>query len=188
VSWTVSAYLLLILAVAIERLVELVISTRNARRALARGGIEAESRGFYAAMVFVHAVFLVAAPLEVVLAGRRFVPVLGWPMLGLVAGAMALRYWAIAALGERWNTRVIVVPGDRVEVGGPYRFARHPNYLAVAVEIAALPLVHSAWVTAVVFSLANALLLRARIAHEEAALLRHADYAARMGAVPRLVP
>jgi len=184
----VGLYLLLILAVSAERLVELVVSTRNARRALARGGIAGESRGFYAAMVFVHAAFLVAAPLEVVLAGRRFVPALGWPMLGLVLGAMALRYWAIAALGGRWNTRVIVVPGDPVEVGGPYRFVRHPNYLAVAVEIAALPLVHTAWVTALVFSLANALLLRARIAHEEEALARHIDYEARMAGRARFVP
>jgi len=183
-----SFYLLLVLAVALERLVELVVSTRNARRALERGGIEGESRGFYAAMVCVHAAFLVAAPVEVVAAGRPFVPALGWPMLGLVLGAMALRYWAIAALGGRWNTRVIVVPGDPVELGGPYRFVRHPNYLAVAVEIAALPLVHSAWLTALVFSLANALLLRARIAHEEAALARHVDYEARMGARARFVP
>lgn len=181
-------YLLLIAAVALERLVELVLSTRNARRALAAGGVEAEGRGAYAAMVLTHALFLVAAPLEVVLLARPFVPSLGWPMLALVLGAMSLRYWAIATLGERWNTRVIVVPGAAAVDSGPYDHLRHPNYLAVIVELAALPLVHSAWITALVFSGANALILRRRMATEEAALARHADYAARLGDRPRLVP
>lgn len=185
---TLDLYVGLVGLVALERLVELGLSTRNARRALAAGGIEAESRGFYAAMVGVHAAFLLAAPLEAALLGRPFVPALGWPMLALVALAMALRYWAIAALGERWNTRVIVVPGRPAVTGGPYRFVRHPNYVAVIVEMFALPLVHSAWVTAIVFSAANAWLLARRIAHEEAALAAHADYAARLGDRARFVP
>lgn len=165
-------FVALFLLVALERLAELVLSTRNARRAFARGGVEAESRGFFALMAGVHAAFLVAAPLEVVACGRPFRPWLGWPMLALAAGAMALRYGAVAALGERWNTRVIVVPGDPLVTRGPYRFVRHPNYLAVAIEMAALPLVHGAWLTAVTFSAANALLLRIRIRTEELALAR----------------
>lgn len=181
-------FLALVGAVAVERLVELALSRRHARRAAARGGVEGESRRFYAAMVGTHTAFLVAAPLEVVVAARPFVPALGWPMLALVVAAMALRYWAIAALGERWNTRVVVVPGDPVVVSGPYRFVRHPNYLAVAVEMLALPLVHTAWVTALVFSSANAALLARRIAHEEAALARHCDYDARLGARRRFLP
>lgn len=185
---SLAGYVVLILAVAAERLVELFLSTRNARRAVDRGGVEAESRGFYALMVLTHALFLVAAPAEVALAGRRFHAALGWPMLALVGAAMALRYWAIAALGERWNTRVLVVPGEPAVTSGPYRFLRHPNYLAVIVEMAALPLVHGAWITALAFSAANAALLARRIAHEEAALARHADYAARMGDRARFVP
>jgi len=184
-------YLGLIGAVALERLWELVLSTRNARRALAAGAVEAEPRGFYAAMVGVHAAFLVAAPLEVVLFRRPFLPWLGWPMLALVVAAMALRYWAIATLGGRWNTRVIVAPRTVPAVFGPYRHVRHPNYLAVIVEIAALPLVHTAWLTALVFSAANALLLSSRIPREEAALAAQAGAApesARLDALPRFVP
>jgi methyltransferase len=165
-------FLALLGAVAVERLVELGLSTRNARRAAARGGIEAESRRFYALMVGLHVAFFVAAPLEVLLARRPFLPWLGGPMLALVALSMALRYWAIATLGERWNTRVV----------------RHPNYVAVALELLALPLVHTAWLTAIVFSLLNAALLARRIAHEEAALALHADYRARLGDRPRFVP
>jgi len=81
-----------------------------------------------------------------------------------------LRYWAIASLGDRWNVRVIVVPGEALVVSGPYRYVRHPNYLAVAVEIATLPLIHGAYLTAIAFSAMNAALLRVRIRTEEAAL------------------
>jgi len=185
---SLSWYVLLIVAVAAERLVELALSTRNARRAFARGGIEAESRGFYGAMVLTHTLFLVAAPVEVALAGRPFAPALGGAMLALVVAAMALRYWAIAALGERWNTRVVVVPGEPAVTAGPYRFLRHPNYVAVILEMFALPLVHTAWLTALAFSAANAILVSRRVAHEEAALERHADYAARLGDRARFVP
>src|SRR6185503_20091073 len=115
----------------------------------------------YPWMVATHGSFLVACPLEVIGFDRPFVPLLGGPMLALLVGAMALRYWAIATLGRRWTTRVVVVPGLPVVTGGPYRFMRHPNYLAVVLEVAALPLVHTAWVTALVWSAANALVLRA---------------------------
>jgi methyltransferase len=107
----------------------------------------------------------------VVLADRPFLPWLGWPMLALVLGSQALRWWCIATLGPRWNTRVIVVPGLPLVSRGPYRWLRHPNYVAVVVEGLALPLVHTAWVTALAFTAVNAvLLLRFRIPAEERAL------------------
>jgi methyltransferase len=109
-------------------------------------------------------------------------------MLALALAAQVLRYWAIRTLGPRWNVRVIVVPGAPVVTGGPYRFLRHPNYVAVVVEGFAIPLIHGAWGTALVFSAANALLLVVRIRCEERALAAHCDYAARFGAAPRFVP
>ncbi|MFE1500753.1 isoprenylcysteine carboxylmethyltransferase family protein, partial [Streptomyces albidoflavus] len=107
-----------------------------------------------------------------VLAHRPFLPVLGWPMQSLVLLAQALRWWCITTLGPYWNTRVIVVPGARPIGTGPYRLVRHPNYIAVVVEVAALPLVHSAWLSAAVFSTANAVLLTVRLRCENAALSR----------------
>jgi methyltransferase len=91
-------------------------------------------------------------------------------MLALVVASQALRWWCIATLGHQWNTRVIVVPGLPLVSAGPYRWLRHPNYVAVVVEVAALPLVHTAWVTALVFTLANAAVLAVRIPVEERAL------------------
>ena len=181
-------YFALVALVVLERLLELYLSARNARRVAARGAIEGESRAFYAAIVVFHALFLLAGPLEVVLLGRKFVPALAIPATAVVVLAMALRYWAIATLGERWNSRVLVVPGEGAVVGGPYRLVRHPNYVAVYAEVAALPLVHTAWVTAVAATAVNALLLRYRIRHEEAALERASDYRARLGDRPRFVP
>jgi len=98
----------------------------------------------------------------------------------------ALRWWAVATLGDKWNVRVIVVPGEAPIRRGPYRLLRHPNYLAVAVEMLCVPLVHGAWLTAVVFSALNALVLRDRIRIEEQALGE--PYRRAFAGVPRFMP
>ena len=155
------AYLVLVLLTGAERIVELVISKRNASWAFARGGIEYGHKHF-PWMVTLHTGLLLACIAEVFLLDRPFIPWLGWPMLVIALACQAGRYWCIASLGAQWNTRVIVVPGaGAVKAKGPYRFAwlPHPNYLIVAVEGIALPLVHTAWITAIVFTLLNAVLL-----------------------------
>ncbi|GIG22761.1 isoprenylcysteine carboxyl methyltransferase [Cellulomonas chitinilytica] len=160
----------LVLAVGFERLAELVVASRNARWAFARGGVETGAR-HYPPMVALHTGLLVACVVEVHVADRPFLPVLGWTAFAAVLAAQALRWWCIATLGPQWNTRIIVVPGADLVHRGPYRWLRHPNYVAVAVEGAALPLVHTAWVTALAFTVLNAvLLLGFRIPAEERAL------------------
>lgn len=178
-------YLALLGAVAVERLVELVVSRRHARLALARGGIESGAQHF-PVMAATHALFLVSCALEPLLFDRVATPLLSIPALVIVVAAQGLRWWAVLTLGERWNVRIIVVPGDAPVDGGPYRFVRHPNYLAVIAELMALPLVHGAYVTALVFSLANLALLAVRIPAEERAL--GAPYAKRFDTRARLVP
>ena len=163
-------YIALVVATGVERIVELDISKRNAARAFAAGGIEYGQKHF-PWMVALHSGLLVACIAEAVLLDRPFIPVLGWPMLVLVILSQALRYWCIATLGRQWNTRVIVVPGLHLVATGPYKWLRHPNYVAVVVEGFALPLVHTAWLTAVTFTVLNAvLLLGFRIPAEERAL------------------
>ncbi|MGW8565491.1 isoprenylcysteine carboxyl methyltransferase family protein [Isoptericola sp. NPDC055881] len=167
---SVALYVALVAATALERLAELVVSARNARWSFARGGAES-GRGHFPAMVALHTGLLVACVVEVVALDRPFLPWLGWPMVVLVLASQGLRWWCIATLGPRWNTRVIVVPGLPLVHGGPYRWFRHPNYVAVVVEGFALPLLHSAWITAVAFTVLNAwLLLGFRIPSEERAL------------------
>ena len=162
---------LLLVAVVAERLAELVVSDRHARWALARGGVET-GQGHYPPMVLLHAGLLVACVVEVHAADRPFLPLLGWTALALAAAAQGLRWWCIATLGRQWSTRVIVVPGLGLVHRGPYRWLRHPNYVAVVLEGLALPLVHTAWLTALVFTVLNAVLLAGfRIPAEERALL-----------------
>ena len=121
-------------------------------------------------MVLLHTGFLVGALVEVWLLGRVFHPVLGWTALALAVASQALRWWCIASLGRHWSTRVLVVPGDELVTRGPYRYLKHPNYVAVVVEGVALPLVHTAWITATAFTVLNAVLLRTRIRVEDRAL------------------
>jgi methyltransferase len=162
-------FTVLIGAVALERLAELVVSKRNAAWSFERGGVETGQR-HYLVMVVLHSGLLVGALVEVWARKPDFEPALGYPMLALVLGSQALRWWCIQTLGPRWNTRVIVVPGLPLVTGGPYRLTSHPNYVAVVLEGLALPLVHSAWITAVVFTVCNAVLLTVRLRVENAAL------------------
>jgi methyltransferase len=162
-------YTVLVGFVAVERLAELVVAKRNMAWSLERGGRES---GFahYPFMVVLHTGLLAGCLLEVWLGHRSFQAALGWPMLALVVGSQALRWWCICTLGRQWNTRIVVVPGMPRITEGPYRLLSHPNYVAVVVEGLALPLVHDAWLTAIVFSGLNAALLTVRIRAEDVAL------------------
>lgn len=163
------AYVLLIGLVAAERVAELVVSQRNLATSKARGGLEFGA-GHYPAMVVLHTAMLASCVAEVLVLHRPFIPVLGWSMLAVAVAAQGLRWWCISTLGWQWNTRVIVVPGAARVTGGPYRYLSHPNYVAVALEGIALPLVHSAWITALAFTVLNAALMMARIRVENSAL------------------
>lgn len=166
-SW----YVLLIAVVAAERVAEMVVAQRNLEWSRKRGGMEYGS-GHYPAMVALHTALLAGCVAEVTFAHRPFLPALGWPMLAVVVAAQGLRWWCIATLGRQWNTRVVVIPGAPRVTGGPYRLLPHPNYVAVVAEGIALPLVHTAWITALTFTVLNAVLLNRRIAVENSALAR----------------
>ena len=140
-------YYLLILAIGIERLVELVLSKRNAQWSFAQGGKEF-GRPHYVVMVAIHTALLLGCIVEPWALHRPFIPWLGWPMLAVAALSQGLRWWCITTLGKRWN----------------------PNYVAVVAEGFALPLVHTAWLTAIIFTIANAMLLRVRLQVENSAL------------------
>jgi methyltransferase len=165
VTW----YVALVAAVGVERLAELAVSKRNAAWSFARGGRE-YGAAHYPLMVMLHTGLLIGCVTEVLLADRPFLPWLGWPLLALVIASQTLRWICIRTLGHQWNTRVIVTPGLPLVRSGPYRWLHHPNYVAVVVEGAALPLVHTAWVTAVVFGVLNAVVLAVRLGVENAAL------------------
>jgi methyltransferase len=165
----VTAFWVLLGVIAAERLAELAVSARHARALLARGGTEYGQRHF-PVMVALHTGLIAGCVLEPLLGPRAFIPALGWPLLALTVAANGLRWWCIATLGQRWTARVIVLPGVPLVRSGPYRWFPHPNYIAVIVEGAVLPLTGSAWITAAAFTAANAVLLTVRIRCEGRAL------------------
>jgi methyltransferase len=165
---TQTEYLAFLALLALERLVEMVVSSRHARRLLARGGLEV-GRSHWRPMVLFHAAFL-AACLAEALRWPDPPPAAAWLALAGALFAQALRWWAVATLGERWSARVVVLPGAPPVTGGPYRFLKHPNYLAVVLEMACVPLAYGSWRTALLASLGNAWLLAVRIRAEERAL------------------
>jgi methyltransferase len=162
-------YALLIGVIAIERLIEVRVAEHNRAVSKTHGGVEFGA-GHYPVMVTLHIGLLVGCLAEPIMLHRNFIPALGWPMFGVVLTAQVLRWWCITTLDYQWNTRVVVVPGAGRITGGPYRLVSHPNYVAVIAEGVALPLVHTAWITALVFSILNAGLLGARVKVENAAL------------------
>lgn len=178
------ATLAVVAAVTLERLAELRLSRRNAAWAAAQGGVEV-GQDAYRIMTVFHGVFLLACVAEPLLLRRAFTPALAAACLVILIGAQALRWWAIITLGPRWNTRIIVIPDAAPVTGGPYRWLRHPNYLAVIAEMVALPLLGGAWVTALVATVGNALIMRIRISTEERALGE--QWARAFAATPRLV-
>lgn len=182
-----AAFLGLLAAVGLGRLLELRLSRRHQRALAARGARRAPDPAF-AAMVALHTGVLVASALEVVALRRPFLPALGVPALVAFALANALRFWVIATLGPHWNVQVMGSLSLGVVTGGPYRFVRHPNYVAVFVELLALPLIHGAWLTALVGGALHVVVLGRRLAAEEAVLAADAAYRQAMSGKPRFVP
>jgi methyltransferase len=158
-----SAAIVILALVTLQRLGELVLARRNTARLIARGGREAYP-GHYPLIVAVHALWLAA--LWWLGPGRE----IAWPLIGLFLLLQIGRLWVLTTLGERWTTRIIVLPGAPLVARGPFRLVRHPNYVVVVLEIAVLPLAFGLWEIALVFSLLNAAVLAIRIRAEERAL------------------
>jgi methyltransferase len=180
-------YTLFLAAIGLGRLVEMGVSRRH-QRALAARGIVKVAEPHFRWMVLLHASVLAGAALEVWLLARPFIPGLAIVMIAVFMLANALRWWVIRTMAEHWNVQVMNSVALGVVSGGPFRWIRHPNYLAVFVELLAIPLIHSAWLTALLGGLAHIWVLRRRIAVEEAVLLADPVYRAAMGGKPQFIP
>jgi methyltransferase len=181
------AFLGLLALVGAGRMIELRVSKRNQARMVASGARHVPDFHF-GWMVLWHGGALVCAGLEVVLLKRPFLPYLAAPMLAAFLFANLLRWWVIRSLAGHWNVRVMDSTSLGVVSNGPYRWIRHPNYLAVFLEMVALPLLHTAWWTASAAGVATIFIVARRLAVEEAVLLSSPAYRATMGARPRFIP
>ena len=177
----------LVLAVGAARLIELRISRRRQQRLRAQG-IARVAEPHFRVMVLLHTGILVGAVLEAWLSRRTPPPGLSAAALLVVLAANALRLWVIATLGPHWNVQIMDSGSLGVVTHGPFRHVRHPNYVAVFLELLALPLVYGAWVTALIGSLGHLWVLQQRIRAEEAVLLTHPRYRELMGDKPRFLP
>ena len=186
-STTTILFLLLVAAVGACRLIELRLSKRH-QRALAERGAPVLAEAVFPAMVALHTGILVAAVIEVLALARPAAAAVAIPALFGVGLANALRVWVIATLGVHWNVRVVPSMPLGVVTSGPYRFVRHPNYVAVFVELVALPLVHGAYLTAIAGAALHVVVLQRRIRLEEATLMADAGYRAAFAHKPRFVP
>jgi len=180
-------YVGLVAAVAALRFVELGISKRHQQQLEARGAKKAADPRF-PAMVALHTCVLWGAAVEVVLLKRPLIPALAVVMGVLFLAANALRWWTISTLGTHWNVQVMDSARLGVITTGPYRWVRHPNYSAVFVEMLALPLIYTAWITALAGTAVHAWVLRGRVAAEENVLLSQPEYRAAMAGKPRFIP
>jgi methyltransferase len=179
-------YFALLAGFALLRLVELRVSARHQAHLLAVGGKQVREP-LYPLMVCVHAGLFIACALEVWMCDRPLIPWLAGCMLTVLGLCVVGRAWIWRSLGEQWNVHIVTSALPVVD-NGPYRYVRHPNYTIVIIEIFALPLVHSAYLTALFFSLLNAGVLWQRIHLEEAALWARPEYVAKMGWKPRFLP
>jgi methyltransferase len=184
---TVIGFLALLVAVAALRIVELQISRRHQANMIARGASKVSEPRF-GWMVALHTGVLIGAGAEVVFLHRPFIPWLAAVMFVIFLGANAVRWWVIRTLGEHWNVQVVDSTRLGVIVSGPFRFVRHPNYAAVFAEMLALPLIHTAWITALVGSAAHVAVLAQRLATEERVLFADPAYRSAMASKPRFLP
>jgi methyltransferase len=180
-------YMLFLAAVGLGRLIELGISRRH-QRALAARGVKKIAEPYFRMMVLVHAGVLAGSGLEVWLLKRPIRRALALPAGLILVAANVLRWWVIRTLAEHWNIQVMDSVALGVVTDGPFHWIRHPNYVAVFLELTAIPLLHSAWLTALLGGLAHIGVLSRRIAVEEAVLLANPTYRAAMGPKPRFVP
>src|ERR1700726_84665 len=184
---TVIAFLALLVAVAALRIVELQISRRHQASMIERGASKvAEPR--FGWMVALHTAVLVGSAVEVVFLKRPFIPTLAAVMFVIFLAANAVRWWVIRTLGDHWNVQVMDSTRLGVITTGPFRFVRHPNYAAVFAEMLALPLIHTAWITAIAGSLAHVAVLGQRLSTEERVLFANPEYRTVMGGKPRFLP
>jgi methyltransferase len=182
--WTLFVYCL------VERLVEIVVSRRNQGRMRAKGFVERETSLGMNSMIIMHTAWFVSLLIEAHVFPSGISSGIRLLAAGIFIAAQALRWWTLRTLGHFWNVSVLTNARDeRAFVSsGPYRFIRHPNYLVVIVELASLPIVGGAPLTAIVFSVLNGLLLRRRIGLEERSLFAIPGYERMMSHKPRLSP
>jgi methyltransferase len=181
------AYICLLVLVGIERLVEVRISRRNQSK-LIEQGVQKIHEPHFRWLVLFHGVVLVAAGAEVLFLHRPLIPALAIPMAALFILSNVIRYWVICLLGGLWNVQIMDSGDIGIVTSGPYRWVRHPNYVGVVMEVFSLPMIHTAWITAIFGTLGYFEILRRRVKIEDSVLMANPAYRNAMGDKPKFFP
>jgi methyltransferase len=181
-------YFLFLALLAVRKVADQRRSRRNVHRLQEQRQILPSRDRALPWMLITHLAFFVLTPLEVVLLGRTFHPALGIPMIALFILAMLLRQWATALLREQWNSKVVVPRDLQPVTRGPYRVVRHPNYLAISLELLAAGLIYSAYLSTLIVGLLNLYSIVTRIHAEEEVLFQVPGYRSALGDKARLIP
>jgi methyltransferase len=181
------AYICLLVLVGIERLVEVAISRRNQSK-LIEQGVQKIREPHFPWLVLFHAMVLVAAGAEVLFLHRPLIPALAIAMGAVFILSNALRYWVIHLLAGLWNVQIMDSGRIGIVTSGPYRWVRHPNYVGVVLEVFSLPMIHTAWITAIVGTVGYFEILRRRIKIEDSVLMANPAYREAMGDKPKFFP
>ncbi|MFC0271671.1 isoprenylcysteine carboxyl methyltransferase family protein [Metabacillus herbersteinensis] len=179
-------FVFLLILIILQRLTELMLAKRNEKWMKQRGGVE-YGREHYPYIVALHVLFLVSFIAEVLLFDKGLTTY--WYIIApIIVFTQVIRYWAVFSLGSFWNTRIIIIPNADVVSKGPYRFLKHPNYLVVALEILCIPLLFNAFLTSIMFTLTNVLMMKVRILAEERALVNSTNYVSVFQSKNRFLP
>lgn len=181
------AYILLLVVVGIGRLAELVISRRNQRQ-LEKQGVRKIHEPLFRVLVLLHGSILVSAGLEVLFLRRPLIPALAISMAIIFILSNVLRWWVIWSMAGHWNVEIMDSARVGVVSSGPYRWIRHPNYVGVVLEVFSLPMMHTAWITAIFGTLGYMEIIRHRLKLENGALLANPEYRLVMGGKPSFFP
>jgi methyltransferase len=184
---SVYLFLCLLAAVGVLRLVELRVSRRNFQRMLAAGAVPVPEPHFKW-IVLVHTGVLIGAALEVIFLKRPLIPWLAAVMFALFIASNLLRLWVVSSLGQLWSVNVMDSSHVGIVTTGPFRLVRHPNYTGVVLEVISLPLIYTAWITALAAALGYIYALSRRVPAEEKVLMANPEYRAAMEHKARFVP
>lgn len=181
------AYICLLVLVGIERLGEVAVSRRNQNKMRAQGAQKIREPHFPWLVAF-HTFVLIAAGAEVLFLHRPLIPALAIAMLALFVASNLIRYWVIYLLADLWNIQIMDSGRIGIITSGPYRWVRHPNYVGVVLEVFSLPMIHTAWITAIAGTLGYFEILRRRIKIEDQVLMANPAYREAMGNKPKFFP
>lgn len=181
------AYICLLVLVGIERLGEVAVSRHNQKKMAAQGAVKIREPHFPWLVAF-HTIVLIAAGAEVLFLHRPLIPALAISMLALFILSNLIRYWVIYLLADLWNIQIMDSARIRIITSGPYRWVRHPNYVGVVLEVFSLPMIHTAWITAIAGTLGYFEILRRRVKIEDRVLMANPAYREAMGDKPRFFP